>query len=113
MKKIDVEYTTSDKSIYVKMTFTRVQRKKIYHVGKSWPIHTQCVISVNGLVESFATVVKHNIDEDNPQFAYKIASRKATAQLNTYLKAQLNRVIHNQIQHGLLSADQNEEPYPE
>ncbi len=74
----EIVYITEDKSIEVKLVYISKRRYKNYrHIGKCWPIHTQCLLYYNGLLESFGTVIKHNVDEHDSFYAYREATKKA------------------------------------
>jgi hypothetical protein len=46
-------------------------------IGRSYPKCTQCLIFANGLLKSSGEVTKHARDEDNQQYAYREATKKA------------------------------------
>lgn len=50
------------------------------HMGKHWPITTQCVIKMDNIVVGVGEVVKHELDKDNPKYARMYAAKKAFAQ---------------------------------
>ncbi|TDO21906.1 hypothetical protein [Pedobacter duraquae] len=45
--------------------------------GKHWPKVTQCVIKIDGLIVSKSEVCKHSTEIDNPDFAKRLALKKA------------------------------------
>ncbi len=47
------------------------------HLGKHWPIVTQCIIKFNGLVIGVGEAVKHENDTDNPAYGKRCAAKKA------------------------------------
>ncbi len=47
------------------------------HVGKHWPIATQCIVKRDGLIIGLGEVVKHEKDKDDPQYAKNFAAKKA------------------------------------
>ena len=55
---------------------------KYYYVGKTYPVHTQCVLWCNGLLQDFATVIKHDKDEHDPKFAIKLCGEKVLKSIN-------------------------------
>ena len=95
-----VEWVSGDTSLKIELGFNVVRRMKIYHVGKAFPIHTQCVLTVNGIVEAFETVIKHSIDENNPKFAHKLCAERVLKNIgNKWVRSQvrigLNKYIEN------------------
>lgn len=82
LKLPDIEYSSQDDSMKVKLVYIVGRRLHVYPgIGKTWPKHTQCILYVNGLVHSFGEVVKHELDNDNPGYAFKAATTKAFEKL--------------------------------
>lgn len=82
LKLPDIEYSSEDESVKIKLVYIVGRRLHVYPgIGKTWPKHTQCIMYVNGLVQGFGEVVKHELDKDNPSYAFKMATTKALEQL--------------------------------
>lgn len=87
---MEVIYISSDKSLEIKLVFSRRRRLKYTHLGKGWPIHTQCLLYSNGLVDAVSTIVKHAKDEDSPKDAYLIAADRVLQNIeNKWLRSQV------------------------
>lgn len=72
-----VTYVSGDNTLYVELAFIRARRLKYTHLGKGYPIHTQCLLFSNGILDSSSTIVKHEKDADNEKEAYLIAAKIA------------------------------------
>ena len=96
-----VTYKSSDNSLEIKLKFIVKNRLKYTHLGKTYPKHTQCLMYSNGLLDCFETIVKHNNDEDNQVYAYKLTAEKCMKNIsNKWLRGQirieLNKFLLNQ-----------------
>ena len=58
---------------------------KMYYVGKTYPLHTSCIMFVNEVPTAMHTVVKHHKDNNNQEFAYKLCAAEVIAKLNSKL----------------------------
>tara|TARA_R110000803_G_scaffold181338_1_gene243726 strand:+ start:572 stop:889 length:318 start_codon:yes stop_codon:yes gene_type:complete len=95
----DINYKTEDTSISVNLKYSVAHRMKFYHKGKCWPKHTQCLITINGVIEGFGTVIKHDIDKDNQSFAYKMATKKALEHFNYREgRKEIWKMVHKQLE---------------
>jgi len=87
-------YETKDKSIKVRIEFIIGNRLRVYHVGKTYPEITQCLIYSNGFLECFSTIIKHYKDEHNQIEAYKLSAKKAIKQYGfEWVEKDLNELV--------------------
>lgn len=98
MEKNEVVWTSSDKSLQIVLQFVQKRQLKYYYVGKTYPIHTQCLLWVNGLLLTFETVIKHDRDEHDPKFAHKLCAEKALKAIHnkwtrSQVRIELNKYI--------------------
>ena len=70
-------YITEDKSIKASLTFEQTNQLVHYRGEEHYPLHTQCVLEVNGLIKEVGTVIKYEGDIDNPKWAYIYSAKKA------------------------------------
>lgn len=88
MRKI--VWISSDKSLHIELHLVCKRRLKYYYVGKSYPIHTQCLLWVNGLLEFYSHIIKHDKDEHDLKFAFKLAAEKALQSIeNKWTRSQV------------------------
>jgi len=97
----DIIYKTSDNSLEIRLQFIVKNRLKYTHLGKGWPKHTQCLIYSNGLLNSFETIIKHNKDEDNQAYAYRLVAEKCMQTINnkwlrSQVRIELNKALANE-----------------
>lgn len=101
MKQSVIKYESQDGSLKYELVF--IQKANLIYTsrGKSWPIHTQCLLIENGLLQSFGTVVKHAEDPDNFKYAITASAKKA---LSTYnhksIRRELWKIIFELIEVG-------------
>lgn len=89
-----------DKLIY-ELKFTRRSQLKYTHLGKGWPIHTQCILMRNGLLLSSRTIIKHAKDPDNKLFAYRLVAESCMKVIsNNSIRAEV-RVELNKFLEGI------------
>ena len=98
MKRLeDIVYELNGRT-EVRLHFIVANKFKRYHVGKSWPKHTQCLMYENGLLSHFETVIKHSNDEDNPAFAYKLVAEKCLKHIpDKWLRSQVRIKLNEEI----------------
>ena len=94
---LEISYTSQDKSIEVRLVYIVKRRLRFYKgIGKSWPKHTQCLAFVNGLIVGYGEVIKHENDADNPNFAYKEATKKVMGKINIKsIRQELWKILHS------------------
>jgi hypothetical protein len=85
-------YKSQDDSLEFKFQFIVKRNLRYTHLGKSWPKHTQCLMFCNGLLNCFETIIKHEKDEDNQVYAYKLVAEKC-----------ITKSYYNSFKHELLS----------
>jgi len=83
---MEINYSTKDESIQVKLQYLVGQPKSRNNYGKTWAKTTQCLVFVNGFLKGFATIVKHDSDKDNMKYAYAIVTKKALINSGIYFK---------------------------
>lgn len=93
-----VVWISSDMSLQIELHFVCKQRLKYYYVGKSYPIHTQCLLWVNGLLESYSHIIKHDRDYHDPKFAFKLAAERVLKSVDnkwtrSQVRIELNKFI--------------------
>jgi hypothetical protein len=94
-KMEDIIYKTSDNTLEIRLQFIVRNRLKYTHLGKGWPKHTQCLMYSNGLLDCFETVVKHNKDEDNQVYAYRLVAEKCLKTIsNKWLRSQVRLMLN-------------------
>lgn len=94
----DIIYKSSDNSLEIRLQFIVKNRLRYTHLGKSWPKHTQCLIYSNGLLDSFAQIIKHSRDEDNQKFAYKLVAEKCLKTIhNKWLRGQVRLILDERL----------------
>ncbi len=100
-----ITYITDDESIEIKLQYIAKQRLHIYSKqGKVYPKHTQCLMFKNGLLVGYGEVIKHNNDIDNPEFAFKEATRKVMDKINIkFIREELWAKVLAEIKDGSLS----------
>lgn len=67
------------------------------HVGKHWPLTTQCVIKKDGLIIGIGEVVKHHNDVENPQYGKVYSAKKAFNQASRQTWPELRTRLWKQI----------------
>lgn len=77
MKMTYITHTTSDKQTTTVLKFDQSTQLVHYRGATIFPLHTQCVVEVNGLIQGVGKVVKHYGDVDNPRWAYIYSAKKA------------------------------------
>ena len=82
--KTRVLYVSPDNTIKIELVYIVIKVLKIYPgIGKTYPKHTQCLVYINNILAGFSTVIKHEFDEDNQNYAYKLVTKKAMKFINT------------------------------
>lgn len=90
----DIIYKTKDKSLEIRLQFITGIRLKYTHLGKGWPKHTQCLMYSNGILDCFETVVKHERDEDNQVYAYRLVAEKCLKKIsNKWLRGEVRSML--------------------
>lgn len=80
-----IAYKSEDGSYNVVLTYFVKRVNKYYPgIGKSSPKVTQCILEINGLIKTFATVTKHYLDEENQEYAYKQVTKKLLTKENIF-----------------------------
>lgn len=79
----------------IKVEFIQSRNMRRSHLGKHWPITTQCVIYHNNRIIALGEVVKHDKDKDNAKYAVRNAAKKAFA--NTRLWKEIRTRLWNKI----------------
>lgn len=74
---MEILYVTKDKSINTKLVYITGRKLRGYRQDKTYPKVTQCLVFKNNLLQGFSEVVKCDADEDNPDFAYILVTKKA------------------------------------
>lgn len=91
----DIVYKASDGSLEIRLQFIVKRRLKFTHLGKGWPKHTQCLMYSNGLLDCFETVVKHEKDEDNQTYAYRLVAEKCLKTIpNKWLRGEVRLMLN-------------------
>lgn len=72
---MEIKDTYDHSTVTVEFTYGRPYRRT--HMGKHWPITTQCVIKRDGLVIGVGEAVKHEKDTNNLKYGRKYAAMKA------------------------------------
>ena len=98
-KMDDIIYLSSDNTLEIRLQFIVKYRLRYTHLGKTYPKHTQCLIYENGLLKGFETIIKHNDDVDNQQFAYKLVGEKSLQLIdNKWLRSQVRIVLNKKLE---------------
>ena len=102
---MEITYKTKDESIEIKLVYiVRTRLHNYKGVGKTWPKHTQCLMFVNGLLEGYGEVVKHEKDTDNQKFAFKEATNRVMHKINLkFIREELWKKVLNEVENGVLS----------
>ena len=79
---MEINYITNDKSIHIRLEYLVGYPLRMYYVGKTYPRTTQCLMYMNGIHRKTGTVIKHKKDEDNPNLAIRLVTKKALSALN-------------------------------
>lgn len=92
-----IQYLTEDKSLNIKLVFSRVRPLIHYkHIGKSWPITTQCLLFVNERLVNCGEAIKHANDDDNTKLGAMIACKKALQKMNLkFVRKELWQLFHS------------------
>lgn len=91
----EIKYTTSDNSLEINLKFITKRRLHRTSYGKSYPIHTQCLIFSNGILECFETIIKHDKDDDNTKFAYRLVAEKCIKNIkNKWLRGEIRTELN-------------------
>lgn len=91
----DIVYKSYDGSLEIRLQFIVKNRLKSNHFGKNWPKHTQCLMYSNGLLDCFETVVKHEKDQDNQCFAYRLVAEKCLKTIhNKWLRGEVRHLLN-------------------
>ena len=91
----DIIYKTTDNSLEIRLQFIVRNRLKYTHLGKGWPKHTQCLMYSNGLLDCFETAIKHEKDEDNQVYAYRLVAEKCLKTIsNKWLRIQVRLMLN-------------------
>jgi hypothetical protein len=102
--KTEINYVTDDKSMRIKLVYITGRALRIYHHGKSWPIHTQCLLFINDLFVTHGHVIKHENDVNNQKYAYILATKKAITGINIkFLRTEIWELVHAELKNGVLS----------
>ena len=83
-------------SVYT-VEFLVAQKFNMCHLGKHWPITTQCVVKRNGFVIGVGEVVKHAKDTDNPYYGRIYSAKKAFAKANRQIWREMRERLWKQI----------------
>lgn len=95
-KQFEITYSP-DESMTIQLVYSCGTKLKMTSLGKTWPKHTQCLMYMNGLLQSFGTVVKHANDIDDPKFAYKLVTTKALTLNNKWLRKTIWGLVHTKL----------------
>jgi hypothetical protein len=91
----NIIWKSSDNSLEIKLQFIVKNELKYTHLGKGWPKHTQCLLYTNGLLKYFETIVKHNKDEDNPIYAYRLVAEKCLKSIsNKWVRGEVRLLLN-------------------
>ena len=91
----NIFYKSEDESLVIELVFITKRRLKYSHLGKSWPIHTQCLLFSNGLLNHFETIVKHEKDKDNPIYANRLVAEKCIKTIgNKWLRGEIRTLLN-------------------
>lgn len=94
----DIIYQSSDGTLQIRLQFIVVNRLRNTHLGKSWPKHTQCLMFTNGLLDCFETIVKHQKDQDNQVFAYRLVAEKCLKNIsNKWMRTQVRTLLNEEL----------------
>ena len=74
-------YTTPDGAVKYEFVFIRGRQFRMTHLGKCWPVTTQCLLFRNGFLMSHDTIVKHELDTDNPLFATRLVAKNVMSEI--------------------------------
>ena len=72
-----IGYITRDNSLTYELFYICKPRLQYYRRNKRYPHFTQCIVFCNGLMVGFTQAVRCECDEHNPNFAYKLVTKKA------------------------------------
>jgi len=94
-----IEYTTKDTSLNIKIEYKVARSFKNYPgIGKAWPKETQCLVYINGLLRGNGSVIKHEKDLDNQEYAYKLATKKAINCINLkFIRKEIWEILNNKL----------------
>ncbi len=71
-----ITYISKDMSVTYQLAYITGRRLRGYRGDKTFPKVTQCLLYYNGLLQGFGEVVKCDEDDDNPDFAKMLATKK-------------------------------------
>ncbi len=96
---MEIYYKTPDNSIRIKLVYSIGRELKQYAgIGKSYPPQTQCLFFVNGFLRGCGTVVKHEKDKNNQNFAFKLATKKALADFKCkWIRKEIWKIVIDKI----------------
>lgn len=94
----DIIYKTSDGSLEYRLSYIVKNNFRLTHLGKSWPLHTQCLLYCNGLLQHFETIIKHRNEKSNQEFAYKLVSEKCLKSIKgKWLRSQVRIKLNEEL----------------
>ena len=90
-----IEYKSKDNSYHVELEyFNKCVMKKYPGIGKSYPVLTQCILKINGVLRGFGEVTKHHQDEHNLKYACVYATKKI---INKVVFKDTRKILWNEL----------------